>query len=506
MAEDPDLPPGEALRRADVEARTSTEALQKNLLPPISPVADKKTAPKPKKKKPKAPKSPPKPVAAPAPAILEPSLAETASVAATFATEAEKQLVQSCPVTYDVPDVGDVPCDVECWASEPFTILTNVDVRCVAKSSGETVAEASLSVAEITLDYGGREYIATQDWDDAFDLQEILVKMFKEADDDGSGCLSYEEFFTLMEEADLGINKAELRLLMAEADEDDDGSIDYREFMPIALDLIHSFKARKSAKKAQDAEQRDVDARTQKKLRSPELEAKVAQAEALFQEADGRSTGVLTRPEFRRYLKRCGVELTKGESNMVMATMPVDAFSKVVYSKFREILFKVKYTTIRNEILEARATDTAKVLLPGREDRRLRDASCGPDRAVSRNFERRSRVVSAEHPRRRPRRRRDSWSPWSIHRDSSLPSNLRATFEALCRSSYASAVGRKWRRWRWRPRATPSRTPTTRRPAAAPKSYASPPPRNYPRRRPRRRRDRHRLHGIIHVVGRAATR
>ena len=35
-----------------------------------------------------------------------------------------------------------------------------------------------------------------------------------------------------MEEADLGLNRAELQLLMQEADEDNDGTISYEEFMP----------------------------------------------------------------------------------------------------------------------------------------------------------------------------------------------------------------------------------------------------------------------------------
>ncbi|KAH8074214.1 hypothetical protein JL721_1762 [Aureococcus anophagefferens] len=46
-----------------------------------------------------------------------------------------------------------------------------------------------------------------------------------------------------------------------------------------------------------------------------------------------------------------------------MATMPVDAFSKIVYAKFKDVLYKVKYNSIRNAIVEAKATDTAKLLL-----------------------------------------------------------------------------------------------------------------------------------------------
>jgi len=44
-----------------------------------------------------------------------------------------------------------------------------------------------------------------------------------------------------------------LQLLMAEADENDDGSINYNEFLPISIDLISSFKARRHAQRQQQA-------------------------------------------------------------------------------------------------------------------------------------------------------------------------------------------------------------------------------------------------------------
>ena len=40
---------------------------------------------------------------------------------------------------------------------------------------------------------------------------------------------------------------------MAEADENDDGSINYNEFLPISIDLISSFKARRHAQRQQQA-------------------------------------------------------------------------------------------------------------------------------------------------------------------------------------------------------------------------------------------------------------
>jgi len=48
---------------------------------------------------------------------------------------------------------------------------------------------------------------------------------------------------------------------------------------------------------------------------------------------------------------------------MILAAMPVDATGKVVYTKFVEIMYRVKHTTIKNAIAEAQASDTEKLLL-----------------------------------------------------------------------------------------------------------------------------------------------
>lgn len=150
---------------------------------------------------------------------------------------------------------------------------------------------------------------------------------------------------------------------MAEADENDDQEINYNEFMPVAIDLIQSFKARRFAKRTAEADEKEVTEATLEKLYGPEIERSCELAEKLFFEADGRNTGTLSRPEFRRRLKESALNLTRSEQNMVMATMPVDAFSKIVYGKFKDVLYKVKYNSIKNAIIENKATDTAKLLL-----------------------------------------------------------------------------------------------------------------------------------------------
>ena len=48
---------------------------------------------------------------------------------------------------------------------------------------------------------------------------------------------------------------------------------------------------------------------------------------------------------------------------MILSRMPLDAFGKVKYTSFSEVMYEVRFTTIKNSIMETRATDTEKRLM-----------------------------------------------------------------------------------------------------------------------------------------------
>jgi len=48
---------------------------------------------------------------------------------------------------------------------------------------------------------------------------------------------------------------------------------------------------------------------------------------------------------------------------MVMASMPVDTFGKIVYPNFGNIMYKVRYTTIRNAMMEKNASEMEKTTM-----------------------------------------------------------------------------------------------------------------------------------------------
>tara|TARA_B110000046_G_scaffold75025_1_gene83094 strand:+ start:276 stop:473 length:198 start_codon:yes stop_codon:yes gene_type:complete len=65
-----------------------------------------------------------------------------------------------------------------------------------------------------------------------------MADIFKRADADGSGALSLQEFRKCLKDADIGLTKKEINILMAECDVDQDGTISYDEFIPVAFDIL----------------------------------------------------------------------------------------------------------------------------------------------------------------------------------------------------------------------------------------------------------------------------
>merc|ERR1712159_230699 len=87
------------------------------------------------------------------------------------------------------------------------------------------------------------------------ELQEFLLKIFEEADQDGSGTLSYKEFKEVIQTSKLSFSKQEIRRMLMEADENEDGYIDYNEFLPIGVDIVQAIFARREAEAAAQATQ-----------------------------------------------------------------------------------------------------------------------------------------------------------------------------------------------------------------------------------------------------------
>ena len=87
-------------------------------------------------------------------------------------------------------------------------------------------------------------------------MEKYLQSVFEQADVNGDGFLDHAEFKALLRNADLGLSNEDVKRVMSEADEDEDGFINYTEFVPVAVQVLQGYHARRHAieHKQQDEE------------------------------------------------------------------------------------------------------------------------------------------------------------------------------------------------------------------------------------------------------------
>jgi len=212
--------------------------------------------------------------------------------------------------------------------------------------------------------------------DDLMSLRELLVQMFKEADDDGNGYLTFDEFDALMAKLELGISSNELRYVIQEADDNDNGVVDYDEYVPLAVDLIQSFRARNKAKVF--CMQRDsmIEDEVVAKMKTLDFENMTQHCIDKIQEYDPKKFGMLRLSDLKKALIAVSfsVGLTDVEIQMICNKLPVDQFGRCLYNSIGEALQKVRFSTLKLDIVESQASDLHHHLLEAcrAEERQLR--------------------------------------------------------------------------------------------------------------------------------------
>eukprot|EP01041_Mallomonas_annulata_P004128 gene4128-8205_t len=220
--------------------------------------------------------------------------------------------------------------------------------------------------------------------EDLQSLRTLLVNMFKEADDLEKGYLTYEEFQLLMEKVDLGITPQELRFVIAEADENENGFIDYHEFVPLAVDMIQAFKARSRAKHLQAEVEELVDDQVLQTISSEELENMARICMIKFEESDAREIRALRAIDLRKCMKESTAGLTHSEMNLIIQTLPRDPAGRILYDEFKRVLYEVRYTSMKNTMIEAQGSEVQKYLMElCKEEEKLKMAANGEDGTTS---------------------------------------------------------------------------------------------------------------------------
>ena len=168
--------------------------------------------------------------------------------------------------------------------------------------------------------------------------------------------------------------------MISEAEENENGFIDYHEFVPLAVDMIQAFRARSRAKSVVAGLESSVEDEVLSTLAAEELENTTKICMEKFREADPRHSNVLRIQELRRCLREAYVGLTNTEINLISQALPRDLLGRVCYEEFRKILYDVRFTVMKNTIVEAQGSDVQKYLMDlCKEDERVRLSATGED-------------------------------------------------------------------------------------------------------------------------------
>lgn len=172
-----------------------------------------------------------------------------------------------------------------------------------------------------------------------------------------------------MEQVELGISPQELRFVISEADENENGVVDYEEFVPLAVDLIQSFRARNRAKTIYSQRDVEVDELIMKAISTKELEQVANICLEKIYEIDAKKYGLIRVPELKRCLNGVAAiaGLKENEISMICQMLPRDQFDRCKYNtapnNFLEILSKVRFITMKNALIESSGSGLQKYLL-----------------------------------------------------------------------------------------------------------------------------------------------
>jgi len=185
------------------------------------------------------------------------------------------------------------------------------------------------------------------------ELQEFLHSIFMEADQDQTGTLSYKEFKEVVQTAQLGFSKNEIRRMLMEADENEDGYIDYNEFLPIGVDIVQAIFARREAEAAQAKSEEVANENARIALvHGMDKEQYKQMLLNYFRSHDTDNSGFLSRKEFKECMKNADLGLTRQEINGLLAEIDVDGDGNVSLDEFDTIFFEMLVEIVSAAALE----------------------------------------------------------------------------------------------------------------------------------------------------------
>jgi len=182
---------------------------------------------------------------------------------------------------------------------------------------------------------------------DTVDLEQDLIRLFQEADSDGSGFLDFDEFAQVLNTADLGLSVNELKLLLSEADENSDGKVTFVEFVPLAVEVVQVMRLKTRVEEdelVQNESYRDVAASII--ALSPEDMEQLVMKAAGGERASG---GLLSRPQVKGILRSPQIGLSKRQVNDAASSIEYDGDGMIR----AEVLAPTLYQVVEKAVMDA---------------------------------------------------------------------------------------------------------------------------------------------------------
>ena len=148
------------------------------------------------------------------------------------------------------------------------------------------------------------------------EVENIMGEIFKRSDADGSGSLSIAEFQKCCRDADIGLTRKEVNILMHQCDVDGDGTISYDEFVPLCFEmLVEIMKDEILAEK------------------KPPSELEIF-LKSLFQAADSAGEGRLGPTQMLSVVYHADLGLSRLQTHAVLSEGEYDEDGMCDYAKF----------------------------------------------------------------------------------------------------------------------------------------------------------------------------
>ncbi|KAG8469627.1 hypothetical protein KFE25_006082 [Diacronema lutheri] len=178
-------------------------------------------------------------------------------------------------------------------------------------------------------------------------LEAIMSDIFRKADLDGSGTLSRKEFNTCLREADLGLKRKEINLIMAEVDTDEDGTITYAEFVPLCYQILVEILKDEMVAAQQTPTQ---------------LEELLLD---LMSSSDAAETGLLPAATVKDLIRSADFGLTRLQIHTVLAEADEDGDGRVQYVAFAPIAADLIYRLLDPEAQASKMESVRALTSPG---------------------------------------------------------------------------------------------------------------------------------------------